>query len=96
MTSLPHCKAPCSGCPFRQDSLKGWLGAERMQRILQIDNFVCHEKTHLQCAGHMLMRGQDNTFVQIATRLNLPLALSGRELLFDTPEQCVAHHSNDK
>ncbi len=64
-----------------------------MGSILQERSFVCHKKTHLQCAGHMLIRGEQNDFVQMANRLKIPLELSGRELVFDTESECIAHHS---
>lgn len=91
--SLPHCKKPCANCPFRKDSTKGWLGAERMAEILSFNSFVCHKKQHLQCAGHMLINGSKNGFVRLANQLHIPLDLSGRELVFDDPEQCIEHHT---
>lgn len=96
MRSLPNCKKPCSNCPFRKDAPEGWLGAERMAEILDYGSFVCHKKNHLQCAGHMLINGDDNEFVSLAKQLNMPLVLSGRELVFDTREQCIAHNQNDR
>lgn len=92
MQSLPNVKKPCAQCPFRKDSLKGWLGGERMEEILNQDSFICHKKKHLQCAGHMLINGTDNGFVRLANRLNINLELSGQELVFDTREKCVSHH----
>ena len=93
MTSLPNMKKPCKDCPFRKDSLKGWLGADRMEDILNHDTFTCHKtnKTR-QCAGHMLMLGTDNEFVATAKRLGIPLVLSGSEVLFETKEECIKHH----
>lgn len=93
MTSLPNCKKPCANCPFRKDAPEGWLGSERMAEILDQGSFVCHKKQHLQCAGHMLINGENNQFVRLAKRLNIPLDLSGRELIFDTRAQCVEHHN---
>jgi len=90
--SLPNVKKPCKDCPFRKDTLKGWLGKERMQEILDQQSFVCHKKTHLQCAGHMLINGNDNEFFRLAGRLGIPLELSGKELVFDSREACAAHH----
>lgn len=93
MPKLPHIARPCRDCPFRQDSLKGWLGAERMAEILEIDSFVCHKKTDKQCAGHMLISGESNAFVRLAGRLGIELELSGRELVFDSQQACIEHHS---
>jgi hypothetical protein len=91
---LPHMKAPCRDCPFRKDSLKGWLGSKRMEGFLRDASFVCHKNTDLQCAGHMLINGSDNAFVQLAARLRIPLKLSGKDLVFDSKAECIKHHRN--
>ncbi len=93
MASLPNVKKPCGDCPFRKDTLNGWLGAERMTEILDQQSFVCHKKNHLQCAGHMLMKGEGNSFVRLAGRLNIKLELSGEDLVFDSNAECIEHHS---
>ena len=94
MTKLPHIKKPCRDCPFRKDTLRGWLGEARMCEIIAADSFVCHKKTDMQCAGYMLMKGDDNAFVQLAGRLSIPLELSGDALVFDTAADCIQHHKN--
>ena len=93
-TKLPHIKKPCRDCPFRKDTLRGWLGEARMREILAEDSFVCHKKADMQCAGHMLVKGNDNTFVRLAGRLRIPLELSGNDLVFDTIADCIQHHAN--
>lgn len=95
MTNLPNVKKPCKDCPFRKDSLSGWLGKDRMTSILDSGSFVCHKKTHLQCAGHMLINGQKNDFVRLASRLGMDIELSGEELIFDSREACIEHHDFD-
>lgn len=92
--SLPNVKKPCAQCPFRKDTMKSWLGAQRMTEMLTQDSFVCHKKQHLQCAGHMLILGHHNTFVNLVNRMNISLELSGRELIFDTAMGCINHHDN--
>lgn len=94
MKSLPNVKKPCQNCPFRKDALQGWLGEERMKEILSQRTFVCHKKTHLQCAGHMLIKGRENDFVDLASRLGIELELSGRELVFDTEKECIERHKH--
>lgn len=94
MSSLPNVKKPCAQCPFRKNTLKGWLGAERMKEILNQPSFVCHKKTHLQCAGHMLINGNENDFVNLAARLGIELDLSGDKLVFESKQDCISHHSN--
>ncbi len=91
---LPHVKKPCKDCPFRKDSLKGWLGKDRMTQILRAESFVCHKKTDLQCAGHMLIKSQDNSFVRLSKQLGIKLKLLGKELVFDSKESCIKHHTN--
>jgi len=95
MQKPPNVKKPCKDCPFRKDSSKGWLGEKRASEILRAGLFVCHKKRKLQCAGHMLINGSKNDFVNIANRLNVSLTLSGRELVFDTQEDCIEHHKSD-
>lgn len=92
MKDLPYRKKPCKGCPFRKDCTKGWLGRERVTEIVNSDNFLCHKNTDLQCAGHMMLLGDENGFVALARGLNIPLTLNGGELVFDTVEDCVNHH----
>lgn len=99
MAKLPHIIKPCRDCPFRKDTLKGWLGERRMREIVHADSFACHktlgdQATRMQCAGHMLVKGDSNTFVQLASRLDIPLELSGDELVFDTTGACIQHHAN--
>lgn len=41
-------KQPCENCPFRPDSMKGWLGEERAEQIItslteQGQTFSCHK-----------------------------------------------------
>lgn len=92
MPLLPHMKKPCPDCPFTKDCLKAWLGSERMEEILAAETFVCHKRKDLQCAGHMIIRGNDNQFVLMAKRLKLPIPLTGQERVFDTMAECIAHH----
>jgi hypothetical protein len=93
-TSLPNVKKPCRHCPFRKDTLKGWLGGYRITGILESNSFVCHKKQNLQCAGHMLIKGNDNSFVKMAGLMDIELELSGRELVFSTQSDCITHHAN--
>lgn len=98
---LPHKAAPCKNCPFRKDCLKGWLGEDRIKEILRAGTFVCHKTTRgrksdrLQCAGHMLLMGSGNEFARTAARMGIKLNLTGRETVFDTPEDCVDRHKSE-
>lgn len=94
MTKLPHIKKPCRNCPFRKDAPQGWLGEGRMKDILAAESFVCHKKTSMQCAGHMLIKGSANGFVAIAGRLGITLDLKGEELVFESESACINHHKH--
>lgn len=92
---LPNIKSPCKDCPFRKDSLKGWLGRDRAEEIANSNSFVCHKTLRAdrkQCAGHMLLIGNDNDFVRLASLLDLDTGLHGAELVHDTVESFIAHH----
>lgn len=95
--SLPYKKRPCSDCPFRKDSLKGWLGEKRMTEILNAKSFTCHKtgdksKPLLQCAGHMIISGEHNDFVRLMSRMNVTSELAGKSLVFETKRECINHH----
>lgn len=90
---LPNMKRPCKDCPFRKDSLEGWLGGKRMKEILNSNSFVCHKKTDLQCAGFMHIKGNESQFVALAENLGFDTKLTGKELVFETKKECIKHHS---
>lgn len=67
-----------------------------MREILKARVFTCHKTDKKQqCAGHMLIKGEANDFVAFAQFLGAELKLSGRELIFDTEQDCINHHDND-
>jgi len=73
--------------------MKGWLGEERIKEILEASSFVCHKKTDLQCAGHMLIKGDENDFNRLAHQLNIPLNLKGKSLVFKNKQELISHHA---
>ena len=87
-------KTPCRDCPFRTDTTNGWLGEDRAAEILAADSFVCHKKTDMQCAGHMLVNGKANAFVRVAAALGISLDISGRDQVFASQSACIQHHKN--
>lgn len=88
---LPHCTHPCKDCPYRKDTQKGWL-SHRIEELLGAKSFVCHKNNNLQCAGHMIINGTDNEYVELANKLQLDLGLRGKELIFDNKQDCINHH----
>ena len=92
---LPHKKRPCRNCPFKKNTLKGWLGRERMAGIVNGDGFPCHKHKapRQQCAGHMLLLGSGNAFVALAENMGIQLELTGRESVFKSTVDCIEHHA---
>lgn len=91
-----YMSAPCAGCPMRKDTLKGWLGFDRMTEIMNQRSFVCHKNKTRQCAGHMIIRRDENDFYQLAVRLSLmnPDQLKNNKgIIFESPADCIAHHA---
>lgn len=95
---LPCMLKPCSNCPFRKDTTKGWLGEKRMTDILDSESFTCHKTTtdnildRKQCAGFMLIKDGKSAFELLANKLDNGINLLGRDLVFDTEKDCIQHH----
>jgi hypothetical protein len=96
MKALPHKRVPCSNCPFRKDCPPGWLGELRMKEILEFPSFVCHKDNNLQCAGHMIIKGNTNIYVETAKKFNIELDLEKEDLIFKSEQECINHHKNDR
>jgi len=100
MKNLPYKKAPCKDCPFRTDSLKGWLGENRMEEILDQESFVCHKTSNLedhnkrQCVGHMTICKESNVFVRTAHLMNIPIEIRNTKVIFDNKQDLINHHSS--
>ena len=94
--NLPNIKKPCTNCPFRKDTTKGWLSSDRMKQYLSSGSFTCHktEAPRLQCAGHMIIKGINNDFVRLASNLGIDPQLRGHSLIFKTESECIKHHEN--
>jgi hypothetical protein len=84
---------PCSDCPWRRDSLNGWLGGTSKEKWIQIahsDTVVpCHTLKGAQCAGISVYRAN---VAKMAYEPNLKLA-ADRKLVFSWPPEFIEHHS---
>lgn len=95
--NLPCTKKPCLDCPFRKDTERGWLKL-RIDKILESESFTCHkteDPNRLQCAGHLILKKEENVFYRTAKRMGISIELKGHELIFDTKESCAKHHKNE-
>lgn len=72
-----------------------------MTEILDSESFTCHKTTdsiqgRKQCAGFMLIKDGGSSFEKLAVMMKQDLPLTGRELVFDTEENCIKHHTVKK
>ncbi|MFO0090001.1 MAG: DUF6283 family protein [bacterium] len=101
MSKLPIIKNPCNNCPFRKDALQGWLGEKRMTEILESDSFVCHKTTQgtlkqrKQCAGFMIIKGDESEAVRLSKVLRIDLGLKNKDLIFENKQDCIKHHTKN-
>ncbi len=65
VNKLPCTKTPCSNCPFRKDTLDGWLGEDRMREMLNADSFVCHKKNRFTMLRIYVSKKRGEQFLQI-------------------------------
>jgi hypothetical protein len=82
---------PCSDCPFRRESLRGWLGGETPQAFRACAHsdapILCHVDQEWHCAGAAIYRAN---VVQRDAPFLLP---PNKDIVFDHPDQFVAHHT---
>lgn len=96
-TSVQH-KRPCSDCPWRRDSLKGWLGSMTVAEWLACahgDSVVqCHTCSNpaIQCAGIAIYR---RNVVKMAWPPNLKLE-ADRVAVFTSRLEFAEHHEIKK
>lgn len=82
----------CSDCPYRRDSLNGWLGGNSVDQFLRIAHsdtrYDCHTIKKQQCAGLAIYRR--NTCKQVdPPLLVLP---ADHDTILSNPMEFQAHH----
>lgn len=86
---------PCSDCPWRRDSIKGWLGGMTPEEWLDAihgmgDTFIdCHTINGPQCAGAAIYRANISKLPRNPMILQLP---KDKESVFSTPMEFLKHH----
>ena len=43
----------------------------------------------------MLIKDGNSNFERLANAMDIPIVLTGRELVFDSVQDCIDHHSNN-
>lgn len=83
-------RKPCADCPFTIRDVKVF-SKERAMHVLSADSFVCHKtigkgQEKRQCAGHMIIKGNENSFVAVAEQLGIELELCTQSDAFSKEE----------
>jgi hypothetical protein len=93
LSSVQH-KTPCSDCPFRRDSMPGWLGGNTPEYFMQMANsdfpYSCHTKIGPQCAGMAVFRSNICKSPRDPDILVLP---KNKVAVFAWHDEFIAHHS---
>lgn len=88
-------KVPCSDCPFRRDSLPGWLGGELPEPFIYSQAhgdgpYGCHVIVNQQCAGMAVYRANIEHDPAYIAALRLP---ADPVKVFATPREFLEHHN---
>jgi hypothetical protein len=89
-----YCKKPCATCIFRKENDAVILHQIAVD-ISNNNTHTCHNthgKKRKQCAGHMLVAGNENLFVRCAIAFKDPVQVTGKELVFEDMDEFVNHH----
>lgn len=86
-------KKPCSDCPWRRDSLNGWLGSNTAHEwviFAHSDTRVeCHVYSDVQCAGIAIYRANVSKHPRDHELLVLP---PDEVTVFASPREFIEHH----
>src|SRR6478609_9415624 len=86
---------PCSDCPWRRDSLPGWLGSRTADAWLKSahgeDMTYCHTVLGPQCAGLAIYRANVCKIPRDPEALRLP---KDCETVFASPNEFLDHHES--
>lgn len=87
-------RRPCGDCPWRRDSLKGWVGGLTADQWLRAahgeDRIDCHTRRGPQCAGAATYRGNVGKLPRDQELLRLA---PDREAVFSRPDEFLEHHA---
>lgn len=89
-------QAPCQDCPWRRDSLPGWLGGGSPQEFAACAHsdelILCHTLLGAQCAGAAIYRRN------VAKYVEPPMLRLAKDetLVFSTRTEFETHHTLTK
>lgn len=86
-------KRPCLDCPWRRDSLPGWLGGHPARAFIVHahgdDPYPCHRIRGPECAGMAIYRANVGKISRDEGVLRLP---KDRVRVFGSPQEFLIHH----
>lgn len=86
-------RVPCSDCPFRRDSLPGWLGGKPAENFIRMAIgeviYPCHVNLGQQCAGMTVFRANICKDPRNPDALRLP---KDKTTVFAWPTEFLDHH----
>lgn len=86
-------RVPCSDCPFRRNSLPGWLGTQSPEQFIQRAHgeytYNCHVINNQQCAGMAVYRANVCKKPRYEGALTLP---KNPVVVFASPKEFLEHH----
>lgn len=92
-TTKQH-RSPCCDCPFRRDSLPGWLGGSTPEQFVRHAHadlpYPCHTKIGPQCAGMAIYRANICKSPRDPKAFRLP---ADKVKVFSWPTEFINHHS---
>lgn len=88
-------KTPCSDCPWRRDSLPGWLGGGSALEWLTLahgdtKSDPCHTRKGMHCAGVAIYRANVCKTPRDPDALKLP---KDTKLVFASQQEFYDHHT---
>lgn len=93
VTATTQHTTPCHDCPWRRDSIRGWLGGFEPEDFVELAHsdlpVECHTIAQKECAGITIYRA-NVCKVPKGTSFILPV---DREKVFAAPHQFVEHHN---
>jgi hypothetical protein len=95
--ALTQHESPCSDCPFRRDSIPGWLGGHSPEEFVSMahgeSDYPCHVLSGAQCAGMAVYRA--NVGKRPRSKRILQLARNVIAV-FARPKEFLTHHNRKR
>ena len=94
-------KKPCADCPFKKDTIKGWLGSDRADDIANSSSFTCHKTattrpgSRRRGLGALLLKQEESAFYRLLNHAARQHLLEEEDKIFPSKEVFINHHKID-